>query len=129
MLDSSNFTEELIFTALKILKENGCHMSSKDLMHEIYKVMQLNEWATSVSRSTGRPRWQTILSFRTVPCVKSGYLIKKRGEWKLTKKGEEVLKFGPVELAKRSKEQYAQWAKDNSPLVVEGKRRSTGKEK
>lgn len=127
MLTHSKFTEELVFNALQILKENGGHIQVKDLHRELGKRTEFNEWASHTNRK-GVPRWHVILGFRTVPAVKSGYLIKKRGRWSLTDKGRDVLEFGAHELAKRSKEKYEEWAKDNNPLVIE-ERKSYRKKK
>lgn len=128
MSKSSKLGEELIFTALQILKENDGEMSGTELILKVGKRSSFDDWATTIYEKTGNIRWQSILYFHTIPCVKAGFLIKKKGIWYLTKDGEEALKLGKEGLFKLAKDKYKVWAEQNNQLVVEEKTISDEKE-
>ncbi|HOH10257.1 MAG TPA: Mrr restriction system protein [Bacillota bacterium] len=100
---------ELIFTAFSILKENGNQMFMKDLFSEVEKRVVFSEWAKERYEKSGYIRWESILHFYSIDCVKAGYLVKKSGIWYLTPEGIEAMKLGPEKLLKTANEQYRKW--------------------
>src|SRR5205085_5340421 len=108
---------KVIYAALIILKEKGGELSGREVIDEVEKRVQLDEWARERYEKTGYIRWQSILHFFTIDCIKAGYLVKKKGVWFLTPEGEAALKLGEVELLKTATDKYREWKIKNQPDV------------
>ena len=65
-------------------------------------------------------RWETILRFYTIDCIKAGFLRKQKGKWILTEEGEKAIELGPVDLLEFASKKYKEW---------DAKRKKTEKEK
>jgi len=117
---SKKLGAELIYIAFKILKENDRHLPKKELFKLIPPHLNLDSWATERYEKTGFIRWETILHFKSIPCMKSGFLYKTKGVWYLTPEGEEALKLGKLELHISSTEGYMKWKEDQPPGEKEG---------
>jgi len=78
-------------------------------MEKIEKTIPLDDWAKETYEKTGNIRWQSILHFYTIDCIKSGFLEKEKGIWILTKEGEEAIKLGSVELLNKATKLYREW--------------------
>jgi hypothetical protein len=100
---------ELIHDALSILRDNGKEMAMRDLMAKVEKQVPLDAWAKERYERTGYARWESILHFFSIDCVKAGYLIKKKGVWYLTPEGEEALKLSPEKLLEGAQKAYRKW--------------------
>ncbi len=105
-----------IFAALTILKENGGEMPGKEVVEKVSERVSLTDWDKERYEKTGYIRWQSILHFFSIDCVKAGFLLKKKRIWYLTKEGEEALKFGEVELLDVATEGYRKW-REKHPKV------------
>lgn len=101
----------VIYAALTILKEKGGELSGREVIEEVGKRVELDEWAKARYEKTGYIRWQSILHFFSVDCVKAGFLVKKKGVWFLTPEGETALKLGDVKLLETATKKYAEWSK------------------
>src|SRR5437016_5497780 len=101
----------VIYTALTILKEKGGELSGREVIEEVGKRVELDEWAKARYEKTGYVRWQSILHFFSVDCVKAGFLVKKKGVWFLTPEGETALKLGDVKLLETATKKYWEWSK------------------
>ncbi len=106
----------LVYAALRILKDNGKEMPMRELMSRIEKEVELDEWAKERYEKSGYIRWQSILHFYSIGCMKAGYLIKKKGVWYITPEGEEALKLGPEGLHIAADKLYKKWAAER-PIV------------
>jgi restriction system protein len=100
---------KLIHAALSILRDNGKEMPMRDLMAKVEKAVNLDEWARERYEKSGYVRWESILHFFSIDCVKAGYLVKKKGVWYLTPEGEEALKLGPERLLNEAGAAYDKW--------------------
>lgn len=98
--------------ALAILKKNGGEMSSRDLLEQVGKAIELTPWEQEVT-SHGGIRWQNVYHFSSVDYVKAGYLIKKNGSWYITPEGEKALSMSPEEMHTIAQEAYRKWRHDN----------------
>ena len=87
---------KVVFAALKSLKENNKELHQRQVFLEVEQKVQLDEWAAARYEKTGNVRWQSVLHFYSIDCVKAGYLIKKSGIWYLTPEGEEAVKLGEM---------------------------------
>lgn len=115
---SRSLAAKLIYAALSILRDNGKEMAIRDLSEKVGKKVELDEWAKARYDKSGYIRWESILHFFSIDCVKAGYLIKKKGVWYITPEGEEALKLGPEKLLEEATKAYRKWKADQ-PLIDE----------
>jgi restriction system protein len=100
---------KVIYAALSILRDQGKEMPGRDLVNKVEKAVDLDDWAMARYEKTGYVRWESILHFFSIDCVKAGYLVKKKGVWYLTPEGEEALKLGPEKLLDVAGAAYDKW--------------------
>src|SRR5689334_13183123 len=107
---SKQIASKTIFEAFKILKAEGGQLPGRDVVDRIRKQLTFSDYEKEVYEKTGYVRWESILHFYTVDCIKAGYLRKSSGIWYLTPEGEAAMKKGPVELLKLVSDAYRKWA-------------------
>lgn len=110
---SRRVAAKTVYAALKILKEAGGQLPGKQVVDKIRETVQFDEWEKKQYEKTGYIRWESILHFYTIDCIKAGFLIKKKGVWYITDEGEMALKLGEVGLLNKASTEYKKWAKDN----------------
>jgi restriction system protein len=110
---------KVIYAALTILKEKGGELPGRTVIDEVGKRVELDVWAKARYEKTGYIRWESILHFFSVDCVKAGWLVKKKGVWFLTPEGEAALKLGDVKLLEAATEKYREWVKLRNNLDQE----------
>ncbi len=101
-----------IYTTFEILKEQGGELPGKDVLERIPQKIELSDWETSRYEKSGYIRWQSILHFFSIDCLKAGYLRKQNGIWYLTEEGEKAMESGPVALLQSATEKYRKWDKE-----------------
>lgn len=117
---SRELASRVIYEAFKVLSENGGEMRSSELINAVGSRVELDEWARGVYEKTGYVRWQSILHFFSIDCVKAGFLIKRKGVWFITPEGEEAMKkMGPVDLLAEATRKYWEWRKENPVVKAE----------
>lgn len=112
---SRELAAKVIYTALQILKEKGGQAPGRDVVAEVEKRVPLDEWARATYEKSGYVRWQSILHFFSIDCIKAGYLVKKKGVWYLTPEGESALQLGDAGLLKAAVAAYRKWKDENRP--------------
>jgi len=112
---SRELAAKVIYAALQILKEKGGQAPGRDVVAEVEKRVQLDEWARATYEKSGYVRWQSILHFFSIDCIKAGYLVKKKGVWYLTPEGENALKLGDTDLLRAAVAAYRKWKGENRP--------------
>jgi restriction system protein len=112
---SRELAAKVIFAALHILKESGGQAPGRDVVAAVEKRVPLDDWAKATYEKSGYVRWQSILHFFSIDCIKAGYLVKKKGVWYLTPEGENALKLGDVGLLKAATAAYRKWKDENQP--------------
>ena len=105
---------KLIYTAMSILRDNGGEMPMRDMMVGVEKAVDLSDWAKERYEKSGYIRWQSVLHFYSIDCVKAGYIVKKKGVWYLTHEGEDALKLGPTKLLESATQAYRKWKSEQS---------------
>lgn len=100
---------EVIYAAMSILRDNGREMPMRDMMARVEKQVELSDWAKERYEKSGYIRWESILHFFSIDCVKAGYLVKKKGVWYLTPEGEDALSLGSVKLLDSATRAYRKW--------------------
>jgi len=104
---------KIVFAAFKILKEAGGQLPGKQIVNKIRETIKLTEWEKEVYEKTGYVRWESLLHFFTIDCIKAGFLRKNKGIWYLTNEGEKAIELGPAKLLKTATQLYRAWAADN----------------
>jgi len=115
---SRELASKVIFAALQILSEMGGQAPGREVISQVEKRVILDDWAKAVYEKSGYIRWQSILHFFSIDCIKAGYLVKKKGTWYLTPEGESALKLGEVGLLNAATAAYRNWRNENQPSEV-----------
>lgn len=100
---------KLIYKAFVILKNNGNELTFKDLLTKVENEVELSDWDKERYDKSGYIRWQSILQFYSIDCIKAGYLVKKSRIWYLTPEGLEALKMSPEDLLNTASRAYRRW--------------------
>lgn len=106
---SQQIAEKTIFAAFNILKDAGGEMRGKDVIDKIREIVSFDEYENHRLEKTGNIRWESVLRFFTIDCMKAGFLRKNKGTWILTDEGEKAIKLGKENLLKTATELYRQW--------------------
>ena len=114
---SRELAARVIFAALQFLKEHEGEAPGRDVVAAVEKRVPLDDWAKATYEKSGYVRWQSILHFFSIDCVKAGFLLKKKGVWYLTPEGEKALKLGEVDLLKAAMSAYRKWKDENQPSL------------
>ncbi len=61
---------KVIFASLNILKERGGELSGREVIDEVERRVELDQWAKERYEKTGYVRWQSILHFYSIDCIK-----------------------------------------------------------
>jgi len=116
---SRELASKVIFAALQILKEKGGEAPGRDVLAEVEKRVQFDDWAKATYEKSGYVRWQSMLQFFSIDCIKAGYLIKKKGVWYITPEGENALSLGEVGLLNAATAAYRKWKGENQPSAAQ----------
>ena len=108
--------EDLVYTTFTILKENNNEAKRSFIIEEIPKKIKLDDWAMGILTKSGYVRWQSVLQFYIIDCVKAGFILKNNSTWYLTSEGEEALKLGKEQLLLEANNKYREW-KDRQATI------------
>jgi len=106
---SKIIAEKTIFAAFQILQNNGGELRGKDVVEKIRDTVEFNEYEKDRYEKTGYVRWESILHFYTIDCIKAGFLRKAKGVWTLTTEGEEAIDLGAEKLLSTATKIYKEW--------------------
>jgi len=98
---------------MNILKNAGGELSGKEVIQKIRETVELTDWEKEIYEKTGYVRWESILHFYTIDCIKAGFMRKTKRIWYLTVEGEKAISLGPVNLLETVSKAYRQWAIEN----------------
>lgn len=116
---SQQIAEKTIFAAFKILKEAGGEMRGKDVVDKIRETLTFDAYESDRLAKTGNVRWESILHFFTIDCIKAGFLRKNKGTWILTEEGEKAIKLGQEKLLVTATKLYREWDGNRKKGVIE----------
>jgi restriction system protein len=108
---SNLLASKLIFAALTTLRDSGGEMKASDVFDSVPTKVELDDWALEIIESNGLPRWRTYVHFFSVDAVKSGFLQKTKGYWKLTPEGVSALTHGQEGYFLLAQQGYRKWRK------------------
>jgi len=106
---SKIIAEKTIFAAFNILKTAGGELRGKEVVNEIRRTVEFNDYEKHRYEKTGYIRWESILHFYTIDCMKAGFLRKNKGLWILTEEGEKAIELGPAKLLNKATKIYKEW--------------------
>ncbi len=110
---SKRSAAKTIYATFKMLKDAGGQLPGKEVIDRIRQTVEFSDWEKEVYEKTGYVRWESILHFYTVDCIKAGFLRKNKGTWYLTEEGEKAIALGPVKLLETASRLYRNWAANN----------------
>jgi restriction system protein len=120
MSKSKKIAQKVIFATFQILQEVGGEMRGKKVVDKIRDTIELSEYEKHRYEKTGYIRWESILHFYTIDCMKAGFLRKQNGIWYLTQEGEEAIKLGAEKLLDTATKKYREWdAKNKKEKTIE----------
>ena len=106
---TKQIAEKTIFAAFKILKKAGGAMRGNEVVDKIRETVKFDEYENHRYEKTGYVRWESILHFYTIDCMKAGFLRKQRNVWFLTDEGEEAIPLGAEKLLETATKKYKEW--------------------
>src|SRR3954469_13731734 len=103
-------TGELLRTLFEILKKNPDGVRARDALKSLAEQVALSEYERGFFASGGQ-RFEKIVRFATVDCVKAGWMTKNKGIWSLTDAGAQAFQSikDPEAFYARATRLYREW--------------------
>lgn len=103
-------TGELLRELFKILMAAPDGVRASEALQEVAKRVNLTPYEADSYESGGR-RFDKIVRFATVDCVKAGWMVKDKGVWSITDEGRASYAelIDPEAFYKRACKLYAEW--------------------
>ena len=103
-------TGELLQELFIILIASPAGLPARDALHQLAARVTLSDYEAGDYDSGGR-RFEKVVRFATVDCVKAGWLMKEKGTWAVTDVGRWALEAFPDPEAfyRRAVKLYAEW--------------------
>ncbi len=118
---SRQVATKTVYETFKILKKKGSKLSGREVVEQLSQTVEFTDWEKERYEKTGYIRWQSILHFFTIDCMKAGYMRKQKGVWYLTVEGEKAMELGAVKLLETATAKYWIWKKEKDQLESEQK--------
>ncbi|MDR3678715.1 MAG: restriction endonuclease [Flavipsychrobacter sp.] len=116
---SRAIAEKTIFSAFSILKNAGGQMRGKAVVDKMRETVQFDEYEKHIYEKTGYVRWESLLHFYTIDCMKAGYLLKENGVWILTNEGTKAIALGPEKLLSTATQKYRAWSSNRHENIID----------
>jgi restriction system protein len=103
-------TGEFVRKLFEILQDHPDGLQAKDALASLQSRIQLSEYEKG-SYDSGGMRFEKIVRFATVDCVKAGWLLKHKGMWSLTDEGRKAYasQKDPEAFYRQAVKLYQQW--------------------
>lgn len=72
-----------IKAAMEAMDEAGGSLPLRDVKKAVAQRVKLDEHDLARYEKTGYVRWESVLHFYSIDCVKAGFIRKNRGRWHL----------------------------------------------
>jgi len=111
-------TGELLRKLFEILMAHPEGIRAKDALAELESKVELTDYEKGEYPSGGR-RFEKIVRFATVDCVKAGWMVKNKGMWMITEEGRRAYRQykDPEEFYREAQRLYRKWKKSRKALV------------
>jgi restriction system protein len=112
--------------AFQALHEAGGSLRLGEIKKAVRERVALTESDREVYEKTGYVRWESVLHFYSIDCVKAGYIRKHSGLWHLTPEGEATLQEPAEEVLERAQRAYRKWksTQENVAVIAESEKTS-----
>lgn len=110
---SRQSASKTVYAVFNILKNAGGQMSGSEVIDKVRETVELTDWEKHQYTKTGYIRWESILHFYSIDCIKAGFLRKINGIWYLTEEGEKAMEGGALALHNAASKAYKEWALEN----------------
>ncbi|HZF97121.1 MAG TPA: restriction endonuclease [Pseudoxanthomonas sp.] len=113
-------TDELVRKLFEILLAHPDGMRAADALTALEKVVRLTPYEAGDYQSGGR-RFERIVRFATVACVKAGWLIKHKGIWSVSDDGKAAFASikDPEAFYRQAEKLYWTWRKAQPAAALE----------
>ncbi len=121
-------TGELLKKLFDLLLTHPEGMQAGDALATLRNSLQLSPYEAGTYED-GNPRFEKIVRFATIDCVKAGWLVKQKGRWTLTEEGKRAHSkiTDPEDFHRRAVKLYHEW-KATQPHSTAGAGEDTGAE-
>jgi len=79
----------------EILSSNPDGLQAAEALKKLATVVEMTPYEAGLYESTGTRRFEKIIRFATVDCVKAGWLLKNKGVWSITDAGKKAMSAYP----------------------------------
>lgn len=110
---SRKLAAKVMYAAMNILKQKGGEVPGREVIDEIEKTVEFDDWEKATYEKTGNVRWKSVLAFFSIDLIKAGFLIKKKGVWYLTPEGDTAINLGEQGLFDTAHKAYKGWREAN----------------
>lgn len=103
-------TGELLRKLFEILMKHPEGLTARNALERLAAVVEMTDYEAGVYEAGGR-RFETIVRYGTVDCVKAGWLVKQDGLWMITNEGIAAYKNlpDPGAFYKKATQLYREW--------------------
>lgn len=96
-------------TLLSELKAIGEPTRAQELIERAAPKLKLTNYEAAKLEKTGYIRWESMVHWCSVDCVKAGFIRKSGGRWALTDQGEKALKLPPDEFIRVTRARHSEY--------------------
>jgi restriction system protein len=114
-------TGEFLRKLFQILLPHTEGLQARDALAALANSVEMTEYEKG-NYPSGSRRFEKIVRFATVDCVKAGWLAKSKGHWLVTDEGKAALKKfpDPEDFYREAVRLYHQWKNAQEPADTEG---------
>ena len=95
--------------AFDALHDAGGSLPLREVKKAVEKRVTLTQHDREIYEKTGYIRWESVLHFYSIDCVKAGFIRKEDGLWHLTPDGEAIRHLPANELLDKALQAYRKW--------------------
>ena len=111
-------TGELVRTVFEVLIAHAEGLPAREVLSIVEQRVTLNEWEKGEFPSGGR-RFEKVIRFASVDCVKAGWLLKEKGRWIITDAGKMAYQNlkDPEKFFQEASRLYRKWKQSQGVTV------------
>ncbi len=100
---------EIMKIVLTELDHLGGEARLKEIFPRVESKLKLSDYEKEPYAKSGYIRWQAIIHFYSIDCVKAGYIQKSGGKWYLTNSGRQAITMPAGQFIRSAIEKYRLW--------------------
>jgi len=106
--------------AFDALHDAGGSLPLREVKREVEQRVELTPRDREIYEKTGYVRWESVLHFYSIDCVKAGFIRKQGGRWHLTPEGEAARRLPAAELLDQAVRAYRKWKANEGGKATPG---------